>query len=187
MKKAELKEGVAYYVATSKKWIHTYHTSAFKTHDYHKCNRYYVIIRGDNKPMSYYRSDNKVYVTNCKTYGSNCPTHKREDSVGIHCYRKSVRLMDIHGEYWQVIKDMIAKRKAQPTRDVRAERLARIAKRQRQEQEKPIKEEFYRVLSHITESYCSQWDKLGGFTPKQMQAITKALKAGMETPLQVAS
>lgn len=187
MKKAELKEGVAYYVATSSKWMYTHHDSVFKTHKQHQATRHYLITDSDGKPLSYYRNDGTVTMTNCATYGQDCPTHKKDGSNLINCYRKGVRLMDIRGEYWQVIKDMIAKRKAQPTRDIRAERLARIAKRQKQEQEKPIKEEFYRVLSHITDSYCVEWDRLGGFTPTQMQAITKALKAGMETPLKVAS
>jgi hypothetical protein len=95
--------------------------------------------------------------------------------------------MDIRDEYWSVIKRMIQQRKERPIKDIRAERLRRIADRQRQADEAPIKEEFYRVLSQITDSYCHSYDRLGGFTPDQMAKITNALKASMPSVMAVAS
>jgi hypothetical protein len=95
--------------------------------------------------------------------------------------------MDIRDEYWSVIKRMIQRRKERPIKDIRAERLRRIADRQRQANEAPIKEEFYRVLSQITDSYCHAYDRLGGFNPAQMQKITEALKASMPSVQAVAS
>ena len=186
MKKAELKAGVAYYVATSDKWMTTWHDSLFKTHDQHKINRYYIITGEDGKPVSYYRNQGQIYMTNCKTYGHDCPTHKTEDGR-LNCYRTDFRLMDIRDEYWTVIKRLHERRKNAPKRDIRAERLARIAKRQKQEQEAPIKAEFYSVLKQITGAYCSTYDRLDSFTPDQMQKITNAIKAGMAVEIRIAS
>jgi hypothetical protein len=188
MKKAELNAGVAYYVATSDRWMTTWHDSLLKTHNQHKTNRYYIVTGQDGKPVSYYRNQGQIYMTNCKTYGHDCPTHQpKEGQTGIACYRTDFRLMDIRGEYWQIIKDMHEVRKARPTKDIRAERLARIAKRQKQEQEAPIKAEFYSVLKQITGTYCSTYDRLDSFTPDQMQKITNAIKAGMAVEIRIAS
>jgi hypothetical protein len=95
--------------------------------------------------------------------------------------------MDIRAEYWSAIKDMWQRRKARPTKDIRAERLRRIAQRNQQKQEEPIKEQFYTVLSQITGGHCTSWDRLGGFSIQEMQAITNALKAGMPSVQAVAS
>lgn len=186
MKKSELKAGVAYYATSRNNGMTTWHDSIFKTHQQHKSNRYYVLIR-DGEIATSYRSASQIYMTNCPTYGEDCPTHKREDRTGIQCYRTDFRLMDIRDEYWAVIKRMHEARKAKPTKDIRAERLRRIADRQRQANEAPIKEEFYRVLSQITDSYCHSFDRLGGFNPDQMQKITEALKASMPSVMAVAS
>ena len=187
MKKAELKAGTAYYVTSRNNNMATYHKSVWKTHLQHKQNRYYIITGEDGKPVSYYRSQSQVYMTNCPTYGHDCPTHKREYRTGIQCYRTDFRLMDIRDEYWAVIKRMHERRISEPAKDIRAERLRRIAKRNKESQEAPIKEEFYRVLSQITDSYCASYDRLGGFTPEQMQKITDAIKASMPSVMAVAS
>ena len=187
MKKAELKAGVAYYTTSRNNNMATYHKSVWKTHQQHKSNRYYIITGEDGKPVSYYRNQNQVYMTNCPTYGHDCPTHKREDRTGIQCYRTDFRLMDIRDEYWSVIKRMHEARKAQPTKDIRAERLRRIAKRNQDSQEKPIMAEFYSVLSQVTGGYCSSYDRLGAFNIEEMQKITKALKASMPSVMAVAS
>ncbi len=188
MKKAELQAGVAYYVATSDRWITTWHDSLLKTHNQHKSNRYYIITGADGQPVSYYRNPSQIYMTNCATYGHDCPTHRpKEGYSGIACFKTDFRLMDIRDEYWAVIKRLHERRKNAPKRDIRAERLARIAKRQKQEQEAPIKKEFYSVLSQITGGYVSTYDRLDSFTPDQMQKITNALKAGMPSVMAVAS
>jgi hypothetical protein len=95
--------------------------------------------------------------------------------------------MDIRDEYWSVIKRMIQRRKERPTKDIRAERLRRIAKRNQDKQETPIRAEFYSVLSQITGGYCSSYDRLGGFSVEEMAKITKALKASMPAVMAVAS
>jgi hypothetical protein len=96
--------------------------------------------------------------------------------------------MDIRGEYWALIKQFHERNIKNSTRkDIRAERLARIAKRNQETQERPIKEQFYDVLSQIVGSHCSSYDRLGGFTVQEMQAITNAIKAGMPSVQAVAS
>jgi len=184
VKKAELKAGVAYYATSQNNGMQTYSTSLFKTHSQHSRNRFYVIFNADGQPATGYRSASVIYMTNCKTYGFDCPKHGKDGR--LNCYRTDFRLMDIRDEYWAVIKRMHEARKAQPTKDIRAERLRRIAKRNQEKQEAPIKEEFYRVLSQITNSYCHSYDRLGGFTPAQMQKITEALKASMPSVQAVA-
>ena len=186
MKKAELKAGVAYYATSRNNSMTTYHNSIFKTHQQHRSNRFYVLIQ-NGELVTGYRSPSVIYMTNCKTYGADCPTHKREDRTGIQCYRTDFRLMDIRGEYWAIIKSMYERRKAEPKKDIRAERLRRIAKRNQEKQETPIREDFYSVLRQITGSYCSSYDRLGGFTIEEMQKITNALKASMPAVQAVAS
>jgi hypothetical protein len=96
--------------------------------------------------------------------------------------------MDIRDEYWAVIKRMHEARKAKPSKDIRAERLRRIAKREQTKQETPIKEEFYSVLKQISNRpWLNSSSTLGGFTIEQMQAITNALKAGLAVEIRVAS
>jgi hypothetical protein len=95
--------------------------------------------------------------------------------------------MDIREEYWIAIKKMQHMRKGRWTKDIRAERLVRIAKRNQAKQEEPIKAEFYTVLSQITGDHCSSWNTLGGFSVEEMQKITNALKATLPTLTAVAS
>lgn len=185
MKKAELKKGVAYYATSQNNGMQTYQKSLFKTHNQHSRNRFYVIFDANGQPATGYRSASVVYMTNCKTYGFDCPTHGKDGR--LNCYRTDFRLMDIRDEYWAVIKRMHEARKAEPTKDIRAERLRRISKRQQERNEAPIKEEFYSVLSQITGGYCSSYDRLGAFNIEEMQKITKALKASMPTVMAVAS
>ncbi len=188
MKKAELQAGVAYYVATSDRWITTWHDSLLKTHNQHKSNRYYIITGADGQPVSYYRNPSQIYMTNCATYGHDCPTHRpKEGYSGIACFKTDFRLMDIRDEYWTVIKRLHERRKNAPKRDIRAERLRRIAQRQKQDQEAPIKDEFYSVLKQIADkSWISSSTTLGGFTIDEMKAITNALKAGLAVEIKVA-
>jgi hypothetical protein len=187
VKKAELKAGVAYYATSQNNGMETYHDSLFKTHTQHSRNRFYVIFDEDGQPKTGYRSASVVYMTNCPTYGHDCLRHKKEDSTGINCYRTDFRLMDIRDEYWSVIKRMHNARKARPTKDIRAERLRRIAKRQQESQDAPIRAEFYSVLSQITGGYVSSYDRVGGFNIEEMAKITKALKASMPAVMAVAS
>jgi hypothetical protein len=187
VKKAELKAGVAYYATSQNNHMNTYQDAIYKTHKQHERNRFYVIFDTDGQPKTSYRSASVIYMTNCPTYGHDCLRHKKEDSTVINCYRTDFRLMDIRDEYWSVIKRMHEARKAQPTKDIRAERLRRIAKRNQESQEKPIRAEFFSVLSQITDSYCTSYDRLGGFTPEQMQKITDAIKASMPSVMAVAS
>jgi hypothetical protein len=186
MKKAELKQGVAYFVSTRGNYGWSGSTSAYKLHRANISSRYYVIFTGA-EPWTGYRSTGQIYMTNCPTYGRDCPTHKT-DGERINCYRTDFRLMDIRGEYWELIKQFHKRNieKAKP-KDVRALRLARIAKRNQEKQEEPIKAEFYAVLRQITGSYCSSYDRLGGFTVQEMQTITNAIKAGMPSVQAVAS
>ena len=185
MKKAELKAGVAYYATSQNNGMTTYTDSLFKTHTQHERNRFYVIFNADGQPAEGYRSASVVYMTNCKTYGFDCPTHGKDGR--LNCYRTDFRLMDIRDEYWAVIKRMHERRISEPARDIRAERLRRIAKRQKESQEAPIRAEFYAVLRQITGTYCSSYDRLGGFNPDHMQKITEALKASMPSVQAVAS
>jgi len=186
VKKAELKAGVAYYATSRNNQMNTYHDSVLKTHKQHQHNRYYVIFAGA-EPHTAHRSPSVIYMTNCPTYGHDCPTHSKQDSNLINCWRTDFRLMDIRGEYWSLIKDMHETRKNKKTKDIRAERLVRIAKRNQAKQEEPIKAEFYTVLSQITGDHCSSWNTLGGFSVEEMQKITNALKATLPTLTAVAS
>jgi hypothetical protein len=95
--------------------------------------------------------------------------------------------MDIRDEYWSVIKRMIQRRKERPIKDIRAERLRRIAKRNQESTDAPIRKEFYSVLSQVTGDHCSSWNTLGGFSVEEMQKITNALKASMPAVMAVAS
>lgn len=185
MKKAELKAGVAYYATSRNNGMETYHDSCFKTHKQHEHNRYYVIFDEDGQPKTGYRSASVIFMTNCPTYGFDCPTHGKDGRN--NCHRTDFRLMDIRDEYWSAIKRMIQRRKERPTKDIRAERLRRIAKRNQAKQEEPIKDEFYSVLSQVTGNYCSSWNTLGGFSVEEMAKITKALKASMPAVMAVAS
>jgi hypothetical protein len=189
VKKAELKAGVAYYVTSRNNWATTYTDAAFRIHQQHKSNRFYIIEGADGQPMSYYRNASQIYMTNCPTYGADCPTHRpKEGYSGIACYKTDFRLMDVRDEYWAVIKRLYQRRKDMPKRDIRAERLARIAKRQKQDQEAPIKDEFYSVLKQVAnKSWISSSTTLGGFTIDEMKAITNALKAGLAVEIKVAS
>jgi hypothetical protein len=188
MKKAELKAGVAYYATSRNNGMETYHDSIFKTHQQHRGNRYYVLIQ-NGQPVTGYRSPSVIYMTNCKTYGADCPTHRpREGWSGIACHKTDFRLMDIRDEYWSVIKRMWERRKERPTRDIRAERLRRIAKRNQEKQETPIKDEFYSVLKQISNrGWMYSGTTLGSFSIEEMQIITKALKASMPAIQAVAS
>lgn len=187
MKKAELKAGVAYYATSRNNQMYTFHSSVLKTHKQHQGNRHYVIFESDGQPKTGYRSPSVIYMTNCPTYGHDCPTHSKQDSNLINCWRTDFRLMDIRGEYWSLIKDMHETRKNTKTKDIRAERLVRIAKRNQANQEEPIKAEFYSVLSQIIDGHCVSWDRLGGFSIEEMQKITNALKATLPTLTAVAS
>jgi len=187
VKKAELKAGVAYYATSRNNQMYTFSSSVLKTHKQHQHNRHYVIFESDGQPKTGYKSPSVIYMTNCPTYGHDCPTHKKEDSTLINCWRTDFRLMDIRGEYWSIIKDMHETRKNQKTKDIRAERLRRIAQRNQTKQEEPIKAEFYSVLSQITGGYCSSWHTLGGFSVEEMQKIINALKSTMPTVQAVAS
>lgn len=187
MKKAELKAGVAYYATSQNNRMTTYHASIFKTHQQHRGNRYYVLMQ-NGQPVTGYRSPSVIWMTTCPTYGTDCPTHRpREGWTGIACHKTDFRLMDIRDEYWAVIKRMHEARKAEPTKDIRAERLRRIAKRNQEKNEAPIKEDFYAVLRQITGGYVSSYDRLGGFSVEEMQKITNALKASMPSVMAVAS
>lgn len=188
MKKAELKAGVAYYATSRNNGMTTYQNSIFKTHQQHRGNRHYVLMQ-NGEPVTGYRSPSVIWMTTCPTYGTDCPTHRpREGFTGIACYKTDFRLMDIRGEYWAIIKSMYERRKAEPKKDIRAERLRRIAKRQQESIEAPIIKEFYAVLSQVSgDSYLNSYDRLGGFNIQQMKAITEALKASMPSVMAVAS
>jgi len=187
VKKAELRAGVAYYATSRNNGMETYQDSVFKTNQQNEYNRHYVIFESDGQPKTGYRSASVIFMTKCSTYGRDCLRHKREDSTLINCPRTDFRLMDIRGEYWPIIKDMHQKRKGRWTKDIRAERLVRIAKRNQAKQEEPIKAEFYTVLSQITGDHCSSWNTLGGFSVEEMQKITNALKASLPSVMAVAS
>jgi len=189
MKKAELKAGVAYYVTSSNNRMDTYHDSLLKTHNQHKEHRYYVVFEKDGQPRTAYRSASQIYMTNCKTYGADCPTHRpREGWSGIACYTTDFRLMDIRDEYWAVIERMHKARKATPKKDIRAERLRRLAQRQQQAMDKPIIEEFYSVLQQITNrKWLNSSSTLGSLSVEEKQKIINALKTGMPAVMAVAS
>lgn len=185
MKKAELKQGVAYYVSTNGTYGWSYRDSFYEIHKQNERARFYVIFE-NGEPMSYYRNASQVYMTTCKTWGYGCPDHATAEG-GFKCYRTEYRLMDIREEYWTVIKRLHARRKEEKkSKDIRGARLVRIAKRNKEAQEKPIIEEFYSVLSHVVNERMTSWDKLGGLNIQQMQAVTNALKAGMPSVQAVA-
>jgi hypothetical protein len=186
VKKAELKQGVAYYVSTSGNYGWGYRDSFYEIHKQNERARFYVIFE-NGEPMSYYRNASQVYMTTCKTWGYGCPDHTTEDG-GFRCYRTEYRLMDIREEYWTVIKRLHARRKEERSRskDIRGARLIRIAKRNKEAQEAPIKAEFYSVLNQMVGGYCSPYDRLNEFNLEQMQKITNALKASMPSVQAVA-
>lgn len=188
MKKAELKAGVAYFVSTRGNYGWGYRDSYYEIHDQNKRFRYYVLMGNDGNPITAYNNPNQIYMTPCATYGLDCPTHRpKEGSTYIACYRTDYRLMDIREEYWAVIKRLHERRiKERNSKDIRAERLRRIAKREAEAKAKPIEEEFYRVLSQVCKERMTSWDKLGGFNLEQMQAVTNALKSGMPSVQAVA-
>lgn len=186
MKKAELKQGVAYFVSTRNNYG-SYGHSIYKIANYYnQDNRYYVIFEQDGKtPMSYHRTPSSIYMTRCKTYGFDCPTHGKDGRN--NCPRTDYRLMDIREEYWTVVKRARENYlKQNQGKDIRAERLARIAKRNKEKQETPIINDFYTVLQQITGERVYSWEKLGGLSVTQMQAITNAIKAGMPSVQAVA-
>lgn len=191
MKKAELKQGVAYFVSTRSNYGYAYRDSIYNIAKfYNDTNRYYVVFEQDGKtPMSYGRGASQIFMTPCKTYGADCPTHRPQEGKSyIACRKTDRRLMDIREEYWTVIKrayDNSLKKKQ--SKDIRAERLARIAKRNKEKQETPIINDFYTVLQQITGERVYSWEKLGGLSVTQMQAITNAIKAGMPSVQAVAS
>jgi hypothetical protein len=189
MKKAELKQGVAYFVSTRSNYG-SYGHSVYKIANYYnQDNRYYVVFEQDGKtPMSYHRSPSNIYMTRCKTYGADCPTHRpQEGGASVACPRTYYRLMDIREEYWTVVKRARENYlKQNQGKDIRAARLARIAKRNKESQEAPIIKEFYSVLQQVTGERHTSWDRLGGFNITQMQAITNALKASMPSVQAVA-
>ena len=188
MKKAELQQGVAYFVSTRSNYGTAYGHSVYKIANYfNQMNRYYVVFEQDGKtPMSYHRSPSNIYMTRCKTYGYGCPDHTTAEG-GFKCHRTEYRLMDIREEYWTVVKRARENYlKQNQGKDIRAARLARIAKRNKESQEAPIIKDFYSVLQQITGERHTSWERLGGFNITQMQAITNALKAGMPSVQAVA-
>ena len=151
MKKAELKAGVAYFVSTRGNYGWSYRDSYYEIHDQNKRYRYYVLIGNDGNLVTAYNNPSQIYMTPCATYGLDCPKHRAEEgSTYIKCPKTDYRLMDIREEYWTVIKRLHAQRiKERNTKDIRAERLRRIAKREAEAKAKPIEEEFYLSLIHI--------------------------------------
>lgn len=189
MKKAELKAGVAYFVSTSARYGWSYRDSIYGIHEQNKGSRYYVLMQG-GQPVTAWRNPSQIYMTRCKTYGADCPTHRpKEGGASIACPRDDFRLMDIRDEYWAVIKRLHERRlKDKNSKDIRAERLARIAKRNKQAYEMPIKDEFYSVLKQVANrTWISTSTSLGSFSIEEMQAITNAIKAGLAVEIRVAS
>ena len=174
MKKAELKQGVPYYINSRSEMPSNWGKSVARIHEQSQGDMYYIVFQ-DGKPYSYSRNPSSVYVTRCKDRGANCPKHPAGSKW--RCSYEEVRLMDIRGEYWELIKQARERYLAQPVRDIRAERLARIAKRQKQDYEEPIKKEFYKVMREFTGSYVSEYDQMRHLSVEQMQAIATALKA----------
>lgn len=176
MKKAELKQGVAYFVSTNNRSIWTYRDSYYEIAEHNKGNRYYVIFE-DGQPRQYRGTPSSVYLTSCKTYGADCPTHTEANGYR-RCPMREFRLMDIRDEFFNVIKQLHDNRlKEKNSRDPYAERLKRIARRKQDEYEKPIKDEFFKVMKDIRGHWTSEYTRLEDFTTDQMQLITEALKA----------
>jgi hypothetical protein len=189
MKKAELQQGVAYFVSTRSNYGTAYGHSVYKIANYfNQNNRYYVVFGKDGDVLSYGRNTSQIFMTRCKTYGADCPTHRpQEGGASVACPRTDYRLMDIREEYWTVVKRARENYlKQNQGKDIRAARLARIAKRNKESQEAPIIKEFYSVLQQVTGERHTSWDRLGGFNITQMQAITNALKASMPSVQAVA-
>lgn len=174
MKKSELREGVAYYVHTRNESPMAWRDSVYKIHEQNQSARKYIIFRG-GEPMSYRGTPSSIYATPCKNFRNNCEQHP--EGGRFDCPMDDVRLMDIRGEYWELIKQTRDKVRNKKSKDIRAERLARIAKRQTEDYEKPIRDDFYATMREALGSYVSSYDRIGGLSIEQMKLISEALKA----------
>lgn len=178
MKKNELKQGVA-YLCNTRGTMNTYRKSIFQLAEANSHNRYYVIFK-DGQPWQNSRSNN-IYVSGCKNYGADCPKHSQGDGR-IRCYSTDFRLMDIREEFFTAIKKAHAEnQKRECAKDIRAERLARIAKRQREATRAELSKEFFSVINEAVGKPnspwggISSWTKFGDLTNDQMKALIEAL------------
>lgn len=183
MKKNELKQGVA-YLCNTRGTMNTYRKSIFQLAEANSHNRYYVIFK-DGQVWQSIHSKN-IYVSGCKEYGADCPKHSQGDGR-IRCYHTDFRLMDIREEFFPALKKAHTEnQKRECSKDIRAERLARIAKRERQATRDDISKEFFTVINQaIGEAKTSwggvhSWTKMGELSNDQMKALIEALsvKAG---------
>lgn len=180
MKKQELKPGVAYFVSSNNRSIWCYRDSYFDITKSNAQHRYYVVFE-NGEPRTPYRNKSSVYMTTCKNYGDVCPTHTEENGYR-RCPSKEYRLMDIKSEFWATIKQLhdqrIVERNA---KDIRAERLARIAKRERQATRDEISKEFFAAINAAlgdTKSIYGgvyAWTKFGDLSDDKMKALIAAL------------
>lgn len=191
MKKNELKQGVAYWVASNNRSIWTYRDSYFEIAQTNREHRYYVVFEGD-EPRTPYRSPSSVYVTRCKTYGYDCPTHS-DESGRLRCPSIDYRLMDIKDEFWKVVKRLRDNRiKEKNAKDIRAERLVRIAKRQQKATRDEVSQEFFKAINatlgeqKVSWGGVREWTKFGELSIDQMKALTDALKASQPAQEEVA-
>ena len=185
MKKQELKQGVAYFVSSNNRSIWCYRDSYFDIAKSNAQHRYYVVFE-NGEPRTPYRNKSSVYMTTCKNYGDVCPTHTEENGYR-RCPSKEYRLMDIKSEYWVIIKQLHDQRVAERNaKDIRAERLARIAKREREATRAEVSKEFFSVINEVIGESKSPWSGVRGWTKfsdltnDQMKALIEALsvKAG---------
>jgi hypothetical protein len=179
MKKQELNAGVPYFIS-SDNTMTAYLDSINRIHEANKTRRYYVIFE-DGVPVTPYRSPSSVYVTRCKTYGFNCPTHK-DETGRLNCGRSAVRLMDIRGNYYQTISQAALRHKASNADGGRGARYARHlqrkAQREREAIAKPIQDGLYEAINAITGADLGRWGTdLSRLNLEQMKALTEALNA----------
>lgn len=186
MKKAELKQGVAYLVISNENRIGgTWRTTSVCDIARRNSEHRKFIIFKDGEPLMGYRSNSTVLVTSCDTYGEDCQTHTGTAPNGLtrRCPKSEVRLMDIRDEFYPAIAKIAKKNRAERADDGRgekyAEHLARKAKREQEAIAKPIRDEFYKTLNEVTGAYLTPyWSELSRLNHEQMKALLDLINAG---------
>lgn len=177
MKKAELKQGVAYYI-NGRGGISAWRDSYFQVSEQNSHSKFYIIFEDGNP--EHCSTPSMVWGTHCSTFGFDCQKHKREDG-SLGCGRRKIRLMDIRGEFYPMLKKAVDEHRAYWADGGRGRSLIarnkRIADRAKSDIETPIKNEFYEILRSFGSGYVSSYDRIGNLPIGLMKTITEALKA----------
>lgn len=160
MKKAELKEGVRYFVSTRPGWEEDGYTSHAKTAEHNRRHCYTVQFK-DGAPMMSYNG--QVFVS--RVNGGN----------------EKVSLSAIRGEWIECVKIMTENYRKRLVRwnDRGAKyeaHLRRKAQRERETLEAPLRKEFYQILGRLSKGYVSKYHQIESLEFEVMSYIVKAIK-----------